>query len=168
MRRFGNQDLADSNIYVLQMDQGQKKKSARNNLLFVVGIAVLQIAAGFLNQPSSRTFYVVYPYLVVFLPLIYAFLGVSTYYGATTRMSSRQYREGIQRIRRSLIGIMVLKMIGLILDLIFFIRNIGEFASAGQTSMEIAYLMLHLPVIVLIVMYARYYDKTYTQIQVES
>ncbi|KIR03405.1 hypothetical protein P261_02220 [Lachnospiraceae bacterium TWA4] len=164
MYRFLNQDLDDLNIYVLNMNQEEKKKSARGNLIYVTGIAILHIAAGFLNQPSSRTFYVVYPYLIVFLPLIYAFLGVVTYYSATTRMSGRQYREGIQRIRRSLLGIMVLKVIGMLLDIVYLIRNFYQ----GFMEMEIIYLAFHILVIFGIILYGRYYDKTFTNIQIES
>ncbi len=164
MRRFGNQDLNDQNIYVLQMDQEQKRVSVRRSLLYAAGALVLHAAAGLLNQPSSRCFYVVFPYLFAFLPLIYALLGVLTYSGAAVRMSSRQYREGIRRIRRSLLGVFWLKVIGMVLDGVYLLRHFGE----GNPGRELIYFLLHLPVIALIVLYGRYYDRTFADIQVEA
>ncbi|MDO4633515.1 MAG: hypothetical protein Q4B01_06630 [Eubacteriales bacterium] len=154
---------SDMSYYHLDMDEEQKRRSAWKNLYFVTGIAVLHTAAGLLNQPSSRTFYVVYPYLTVFLPLIYAFLGVGTYFRSGVRMSSRQYREGLQRIRRSLLGILALKGIGILLELVYLCRNY----SRVPIGREIAYLLLHLPVIAVILWYGRYYDRTFTKIQAE-
>lgn len=150
----------DSSIYVLGLTQKEKAKSARRNLLYVSTVALSQVLAGMVNQASSRTAWVVYPYLAIFLPLAYAFMGVGAYWRASCRMSSTQYQEGLLRIRRSLLAILVLAVLGVGLEIWYLILH----WKSVPLFPELLYIALHIPHIVGVAAYGRFYDRTFTGI----
>ena len=53
--------------YILPLDERQKKKTNLVNIGFAAVFFLIQIAMGMVNQDSSRTFWIVYPYLFIFL-----------------------------------------------------------------------------------------------------
>ena len=57
-------------IYVLPFDEKKKKQTNRVTLGFAAAMVAIQLLAGMMNQDSSRTFWIVYPYLFIFLPKI--------------------------------------------------------------------------------------------------
>lgn len=152
-----NKYLNDPRVYVLEMSDSRKKQSSCVNLAFVLGISVFQLLAGMVNQDSSRTGWIVFLYLFTYLPLIYAFFGVFTYWEAGTTMSCLQYQHGLMRIRKSLFAVLVMDVIGIAFEIIYMVlhRNGMDFAP------ELMYLLLHLPHIILVVVYGRYYDRTF-------
>ena len=143
-----NKYLNDPRVYVLAMSDSRKKQSSCVNLAFVLGISVFQLLAGMVNQDSSRTGWIVFLYLFTYLPLIYAFFGVFTYWEAGTTMSCLQYQHGLMRIRKSLFAVLVMDVIGIAFEIIYM-------------APELMYLLLHLPHIILVVVYGRYYDRTF-------
>ena len=152
-----NKYLNDPRVYVLEMSDSGKKQSSCVNFAFVLGIAAFQLLAGMVNQDSSRTGWIVFLYLFTYLPLIYAFFGVFTYWEAGTTMSCLQYQHGLMRIRKSLFAVLVMDVIGIAFEIIYMVlhRNGMDFAP------ELMYLLLHLPHIILVVVYGRYYDRTF-------
>lgn len=54
--------------YILPFTEQEKKKSNWLNMAFAAVLLILQVAAGMVNQDSSRTFWVLYPYLFTFPP----------------------------------------------------------------------------------------------------
>ena len=55
--------------YILPFSEKEKKKTNWINMAFAAILLVLQVVAGMVNQDSSRTFWVLYPYLFTFLPV---------------------------------------------------------------------------------------------------
>ena len=82
-----------------------KEKTARK-VFFISAVffMALHFAAGLLNTPSSRVFYVVLPYAILFFPGIYFVMGAFTFNRAPEKMEFPTYENSIVRIRRSLRG----------------------------------------------------------------
>ncbi len=152
-----NRYFNDPRVFVLDMGKTDKKKSSYINLMFVIGITAVWILAGMVNQDSSRTGWIVFLYLFTYLPLIYAFFGVAVYWESGIVMSCLQYQQGLVRIRRSLLAVLVMDVLGIVAELIYIILYRMEI----HVIPELSYLLLHLPVIALAIIYGRYYDRTY-------
>lgn len=155
---------ASSAVYVLDMTKKEKRRCALRHLLYTLCAMLIHVAIGMINQPSSRTAWVVYPYLIVFLPLAYAVMGAFTFRSAGCRMSSIQYHEGILRIRRSLLAVFILEVIGIVLEIVFIVLHFGQI----PLLREVIYIAFHIPQLVLIVAYSRYYDQTFVRITEEK
>ncbi len=155
---------ADGSVYLLEMPAKEKLKRSIKNLLYVLCMLLMHIAMGMINQPSSRTVWVVFPYLTVFLPLAYAMMGAFTFLGASCRMSSTQYHEGLLRVRRSLLGVFILDSIGIILGLVYIFIHYGQV----PLFREVIFIALHMAQLALIIAYGRYYDKYFTRITVQK
>lgn len=150
--------------YVLPFDEGKKKKTGLENMLFSILLFVIQLVEGMLNQDSSRTFWIVYPYLFVFLPLAYMILGSVSYFGVPLKMQKAHYEMSLARIHRSCIGAMVLVVISALLDLIYIIVN----RSSIRLGMELLYLVLHVLFFAVAFAYGKYYDRMYAGLTIEK
>ena len=71
----------EKDFFILPFDQKKKHKMALVNLCFCFLFIALQIAAGLVNQASSRTAWIFYPYIVLFLPVAYFAFGAVTFVG---------------------------------------------------------------------------------------
>ncbi len=152
-----NKYLNDPRVYVLEMSDSGKKQSSCVNFAFVLGIAAFQLLAGMINQDSSRTGWVVFLYLFTYLPLIYAFFGVFTYWSAGTTMTCLQYQHGLMRIKKSLLAVLAMDVIGIAFELLYMVLH----RNGMHLVPELVYVLLHLPHIALVVGYGRYYDRTF-------
>lgn len=152
-----NKYLNDPRVYVLEMSDSGKKQSSCVNFAFVLGIAAFQLLAGMVNQDSSRTGWVVFLYLFTYLPLIYAFFGVFTYWSAGTTMTCLQYQHGLMRIKKSLLAVLAMDVIGIAFELLYMVLH----RNGLHLVPELVYVLLHLPHIALVVGYGRYYDRTF-------
>lgn len=150
--------------YILPFEESQKKKTAWVNLFFSVLLFAIQLFAGMLNQDSSRTFWIVYPYMFVFLPVAYMFLGAVTYFGVPHKMQKAHYETSLMRLRHSCVGAMILVGISGLLDIVYIIRNRGSI----RMGMELCYLFLHVLFLLMAVLYGKYYDRTYGGIHLEK
>lgn len=151
-------------IYVLPFDDKRKRRTAWVNLFYALVLTAVQVVAGLLNPDSSHTFWIVYPYLFIYLPLFYSFFGVYAYSEATTRMQSVQYQHGLVRIRRSFIGVMALAGINVVLDVIYMVIHRG----AIRLGIELVYCMMFILLILGVISYGRFYDRNFSGIVVEE
>lgn len=143
--------------YILPFDEKEKKKTNLVNIGYTMALVIFQAAAGMVNQDSSRTFWIVYPYLLLFLPLAYLCLGVISYFGDPLRMQRAQYETGLVRIRRSLTGAMTLAGVSAALDILYIVLHHGEI----QLGRELLYLLCHGLFLSTAFLYGRYYKRTY-------
>lgn len=150
-------------FYVLPFDGERKKKTAGVNLLYAAGLTAAAVFAGMLNPDSSRTFWIVYPYLFLYLPLFYAFFGVYAYAQAPVRMQSAQYQNGLMRIRRSFMGVLVLSAANIAADIVYMVL----YHDRIRMVTELVYCLMFVVLIVAVVCYGRFYDRTYAGITVE-
>ncbi len=150
--------------YILPLDKESKKKTNRVNMCFAVLLMLIQIAAGMVNQDSSRTFWIVYPYLFIFLPLAYLFVGAVSYWSDPLKMQKAQYETGLARMRRSCIGAAVLTVISMALDVVYMFLHYAEI----QMGRELLYLFCHILFLAAAFSYGRYYNKTYGGLRIEK
>ena len=150
--------------YILPFDKEAKKKTNVVNLLTSVLLLSAQIIAGLLNADSSRTFWIVFPYMFVFLPIGYMFVGAVSYMGSPLKMQKAHYEMGLLRIRRSVLGAMVLEGINVILDMIYILIHF-ENVTIGK---ELVYLLCHIVFIGIAFLYGRYYTRTYGRLIIEK
>ncbi len=156
--------------YVLPFDgneeewKGWRKKTGMVNLAAAVFLLGIQVAAGMVNQDSSRTFWIVYPYLFLFPPLAYMFVGAAAYFGAPRRMQRVQYETGIARIRRSCRGAMALETLCAILDMVYIFLYFGEV----RLERELLYLFCHILFLAAAFCYGRYYNRTYGGLRMDK
>lgn len=150
--------------YILPFSEKQKKKTNWINMTFAVILLALQVAAGMVNQDSSRIFWVLYPYLFTFLPVFYFLVGVFSYWSDPLRMQKAQYETGIARMKRSCIGSMVMTVISVVLDIIYMVIHRGDM----QTGKEFLYTGVLIAYIIVCVVFGRYYDRTYVGLRTEQ
>ena len=73
-------------IYTGDYYEVKKEKVKRKDFfLSAVFFMILDFAAGMLNTPSSRVFYVVLPYTILFLPGVYFIMGAFTFNKASKK-----------------------------------------------------------------------------------
>lgn len=150
--------------YILPFNKEEKRKTNLANTGFTAVLMAIQIVAGIVNQDSSRTFWIVYPYLFIFLPLGYLLLGVVSYFGDPLRMQKAQYETGIARIRRSLCGASVLAAGSGLLTMVYMVLHRGDI----HLGKELLYLLCHCLFLTAAFLYGRYYNRTYSGITVEK
>lgn len=149
--------------YALPFDSERKKRTNLVNMGAALAFLVIQTAAGMVNQDSSRTFWIVYPYLFVFLPVAYFLIGAVSYWGCPLRMQKAQYETGLARIRRSCAGAMVMAGICMALDLVYIFIHHGDV----RMGREIVYLLCHGLLLAVGFLYGRYYDRIYCGLTIE-
>ena len=97
----------DNRYYKLDINEIEKKKIKFYNWLYLFGMLFFWIMAGLVNQDSSRTFYVLFPYYFIFLPIIYFGYGALNFSGVEVVMDGIAYDGSIRRMHRSGLGIII-------------------------------------------------------------
>ena len=149
--------------YCLPLDEAAKKKAGTGNLLFGFGMLALIVTAGLLNADSSRIAWITFPYIFLFLPCAYLLFGAFSFLSAGVRMTKPVYDGSLVRMQKSCWGVIILTGINLILDIVFMILNHAEIhmGKEGLFSVLMAGLLL------LGILFGRYYDRTYMPVTVE-
>lgn len=151
-------------FYVLPFTKDQKKKTGFVNLFFSLLLLGVFLAGGMVNQDSSHTVWIVFPYLFVFLPIGYLFVGTVSYFGVPVRMEKAAYEGSLARIRHSCLGVMVMASISGLLDILYLVlyhENI-------QIGRECLYLFCHILFLLTVAVYGRLYDRMYGKLTVEK
>lgn len=162
--RFRDRFFYKGDIYVLPYDETEKKKTYLPCLLFGAGMFAALVVQGLVNQTSSRTLWVVLPYFFQFLPVLFFLIGIVEFAGATPRMTRQQYDKGIGRMHFCGIAVIVMAALSTVCEVVYLIIRRGQY----DIGRELIYLFLHVPVIVLACFFARYYNKKFSGISVES
>ncbi|WP_408070050.1 hypothetical protein [Butyrivibrio sp. JL13D10] len=162
--RFRDRFFYKGDLYVLPFDENQKKKTYLPCFLYGGLMFAALIVQGLINQTSSRTLWVVLPYFIQYLPVLFFLLGIVEYLGATPRMTRQQYDKGVGRMHFCGIAVIVLAAISAICEMIYLIIRRGQY----DAGLELLYLALHIPVVVVAFLFAGYYNKHFSGITVEN
>ena len=149
----------DNRFYKLDINEIEKKKIKLQNWIYFFGMLFFWIMAGLANQDSSRTFYVLFPYYFIFLPIIYFGYGALNFSGVEVIMDGIAYDGSIRRMHRSGLGIIIWTGINILLDIIYIIVNL----KTANLMREVIYSVLLLGVIAVGFMFAKFYDKNYSK-----
>lgn len=150
------------NYYELPFDESQKKKTNWINLGFAVGFLIMMIFAGLVNQDSSRTFWVLFPYIFLFLPSAYMAIGAFSYWSVPLKMERADYIGSVIRLRHSATAIIVLSSINIILDFVFILL----YHETVQIGKELIYMAGLAIMLAMGIFYGICYDKMFSKIQV--
>lgn len=114
--------------YRYDLDEAQLKKMKMGYLLLLTAASVVQIGMGLINNPGSRRFVIALPYVVGFLPLVYAWLGAVRIMTSPGKMSYVDYDKGCLRLKRSTIGALVCSLLTLFGEMVFWFMERGEYS----------------------------------------
>ncbi len=154
----------NGDVYVLPFDTKEKRRTGVINLGFSLLFVLLFAAGGMVNQDSSHTFWIVFPYIFIFLPIGYFFLGAVSYFGTSVRMERAAYDGSLQRMRHSCLGAMVLTVISAVLDILYLVL----YHDTIQVDRECVYLLCHILFLLAAVLYGKLYDRMYSGLTVEK
>ncbi len=149
--------------YILPFSQKEKNKTNRVNLAITFVIIAMLLLAGFANQDSSRTFWIVFPYLIIYIPTGYMLLGAFTYIHAPIRMQNVQFETGIERMRRSGIGVLIFTTLSIILDIVYMILHRTNL----NWSRELIYFFCQFFILAVLFLFRKYYARIYAGITKE-
>ncbi len=145
-------------MYKLTFDEKKKKQTNWINFAFSVAFILVIICAGMINPDSSRTVWIVYPYLFTYLPVAFFLIGCINYGFAKTMMTDEVYQTGLMRIKHSVYAIFIMSGLDILLDLIYIIVNHANI----NVLHEVEYILFY-PVMILIgLIFSKYYDRTYS------
>ncbi|WP_026523395.1 MULTISPECIES: hypothetical protein [unclassified Butyrivibrio] len=162
--RFRDRFFYKGDIYLLPFDENVKRKTYLPCVLYGLGMFAAVILQGMVNQTSSHTLWVVVPYFFQFLPVLYYMVGILEYAWSTPRMTRPQYDKGIGRMHFCGIAVMVLAIISSLCELLYLIIRRGQY----ELRTELIYLALHIPVILIAVLFGRYYNRHFADITIEK
>lgn len=176
----------EPDYHLLPYDEKTKGKVAAINFFFCVLMLLIQIAEGFVNQSSSRTYWVFFPYVFVFLPLAYLLAGSVSFFGMPVALSRKQWEKSLGRMKRSCIGVMIVDGISAVAELVYLIvyrttlwnavpsgtegdilQNVPaafskEAAMVGGYRLELVYFGLQVMLLLCCVLYGFYYDRIFS------
>ncbi len=152
---FKNKYKDDNRYYKLDINETDMKKVKRYNLIYFVGMFLFWLLAGLVNQDSSRTFYVLFPYYFIFLPIIYFGYGALNFWGLSANMDGVAYDGSVRRMHRSGLGIIIWTGINVLLDIIYIIVN---FQTANVLK-EVIYISLLAGIVIIGILYGKFYDR---------
>lgn len=134
------------------------------NLVFGGGMLLVSVVAGMLNPDSSRTAWIVFPYLFMLLPCAYMLLGAHSFWSAPIQMKRSVYQVSIVRMQRSCWGVIILAIINVILDLVYIGLHWGKL----RLIREICYCGCLVVVLIIGISFGKYFDRTYTPVQITT
>ena len=149
--------------YILKISESEKKKTKLWNFAFSIGIFSFLIIAGLLNQDSSRTAWIVFPYLMIYIPSAYLMRGSIAYVTMPKRMQKIQFDNSIARMKHSGIGILILTLISMCLDILYMFLHYKNI-NWGRESL---YFLAHVLILALTFLFGKYYDKKYADVTME-
>ena len=154
----------DGSYYELPYDEKQFKKNKITCLIFSIMFLLIYLMAGYVNTDSSKTAWIVFPYLFIFLPIAFDIFAVINLFGLKSRMERAGYEASILRLKNSSIAIIVLTILNIVLDLIFIILN----RYTLNFVLEISYIVLLLILIISVIAFGKKYDKMFGGVVLNS
>lgn len=174
----------EPDFLVLPFSPSQKRKKSIENLLFCLLLLFLQILGGVLNPSSSRTAWIFYPYVIVFLPIVYFFSGAGSFFKLSEKLSRKEWEKSLARCKHSGIVLLVLSVINALLELVYIILNRGQLfarasadlsnalpgvnaggtlANGGSGLMDIIYLAVFISMSLVCVLYGIFFDRNFSR-----
>ncbi len=109
--------------YSFDASRNQVTKLKIIYLVYAVLMAIVFFLIGMLNHEASRKFYVLMPYVFMFLPIYYTMLGAIKFVRSKELMTRIEYEQSILRLKRSGLGLVILSITTMIGQLIYFVSG---------------------------------------------
>ena len=91
-------------------------------------LSAILVGMGLINNPGSRRLEITIPYVVCYLPLVYAWLGDFRIMTSPRRMNYVDYDKGCVRLKKSTIGLFVFSILTLVGELLFWLLDAKNFS----------------------------------------
>ena len=150
--------------YCIPLDEAGKKKAAVHNFLFGGSMLLIAVLAGMLNPESSRTAWIVFPYIFLYLPCAYMLFGAYAFTGAKLKMEKACYDGSIVRMMRSCRGVIILSILNVILDVVYMILHFDTI----NKMKEFGYCGCLVVIAIIGIAYGIYFDRTYMPVTIEQ
>ncbi|MCR4587635.1 MAG: hypothetical protein K5682_04435 [Lachnospiraceae bacterium] len=151
-------------LYKLPFDGKQKKRTVVVSLLFFLLFIGLWVLQGLINQASSRVLWVLVPYMFILLPALYMGLGIAEYAFSHNPMRREEYEKGLERMKHSVLGVMIFSVISMICEILYLILRAGQYEWKSELLFSIFYPFL----IGAGILFGKYYDRTFSGITMEK
>lgn len=146
---------------ILPLNETEKAKVRIINVVFGSMMFLLFGVAGIINPDSSRTAWIVFPYLFLFLPCAYMLFGAHSFWNAPVKMHRAVYQSSIMRMKHSCWGVIVLAITNIILDIVYM----GIYRENVHWLKEMSYCGCLILLLIVGILFGKYFDKTYTPVQ---
>jgi len=107
--------------YICELDEIKLRKFKLYFFTLVLCSGATAIGLGFINNPGSRIMYVALPYVSLFLPLVFGFLGTIRFMTSGNILEQAAYDKSKKRIYRSTVWQIILSGLAFVGDIIFII-----------------------------------------------
>lgn len=124
--------------YKTDMPRDQIVKYKICFILVSVLMAALFFCMGLLNNDGSRTFYVVFPYILQLLPIAYTIISAVSFYPKEV-LTVVQYEKAFIRIRTAGTWILILSVAGAIGETVYILGGYGN-----TVNLELIFLICNL------------------------
>lgn len=112
--------------YKFHLTDAEYKRMRKVIFTAIIIQTLLFVAAGFLNNRGSFCFYVLFPYLCIFLPLTFLIRGYLRIPKQLQPMEYAIYDKCYNRVKFSIVGILIASMAAGIGDVVFIIKYVLE------------------------------------------
>lgn len=137
--------------FEVSLEEPSLHKLRRTSLGLAAGILILQIAAGFLNNPGMYQFYISLPYVFSFLFLFYLAQGIWRIPKQKRPYRRQEVDLSFNRMKSASRMLLVMLVIGILGEIFFLTLNqIGDYQ-----GLELVYLLLEVLAAVMVFMQMR-------------
>ncbi len=151
-------------LYKLPFDQKKKRQTVAASFLFFLGMTGIWVLQGLVNQASSRVLWVLVPYLFVLLPTLFMGLGTVEYAFSHDPMRRDEYERGLERMKHSAIGAMVLSVIAFVCEIVFLILRRGTY----DLQKELFFALFYPIFLAAGFLFGKFYDRSFSGITIEK
>ena len=157
----------EKDFFILPYDEKKKRKGALINLCFCFIFLLLQIAAGLINQSSSRTAWIFFPYIMIFLPIAYFFAGAYTFVAIKSdvestqnsfSLSRKEWEKSLARCKHAGSALLVLSGINALLEIVFIVLHRNDIITR-----DIVYLGVLLCMAAMCALYGIFFDRNFSK-----
>ncbi|CRZ35141.1 hypothetical protein DFR55_1048 [Herbinix hemicellulosilytica] len=109
--------------YICQLDESKLKKIKLYFFALVLCSDATAIGIGFINNPGSRVLYVALPYVGLFLPIVFCFMGTVRFIREGNILEQAAYDKTKKRIFSSTVWQIILSSMTFVGDVILIINE---------------------------------------------
>lgn len=107
-------------------------------------LAALFVFAGMLNSAGSRILYVILPYAVMLLPILFMLSDIYKIAVIIRPMTRKQYDHSVVQLKRSTVAVIIFSAMSAVGDIIYLLF----FCSPADVSKELIYLIACLGILI--------------------
>jgi hypothetical protein len=105
--------------YICRLDKEELRKKKIYCLTLALCSDIALIGVGILNTSGSRVFYVALPYVCLFFPVVFCFMGAVRFITSGDRLEYAAYDRSVNRLRKSAVGQVILSGMAVAGDLCY-------------------------------------------------